>query len=361
MFEAEAKWHSTTTETLKTFGSLEASNFLRISNVQLEALQQHHEFWKNGPPQAIQRVGRQIRLVPHTKVKPGHDVTGLTSLSSQYVGPIGVGTVQVPQDCANQQIDATSLMFIPSSEQPAEAGGSSLAEAQHQCHLQEQQQVWVVLDTGSTNIWISSDLCEEGPCARKERRRYNHTVSQSCSDPEHESDITVQFGTGKIQGPQKIDEFHIGPFTVYNQTFGLIEKMTGAVFDQVPFEGIVGLAFEAMSANKVPAFFDTIIRQQVLEHNEFAFYFSPNSTVANAVFWGGVDPTFFEGPIEYFEVVQPFYWAIELVSFKIGNDTLLGDDSDGEQPHSNNQSNVQGPDIDSNTRHLRETRPEPKT
>ena len=50
----------------------------------------------------------------------------------------------------------------------------------------------------------------------------------------------------------------------------------------------------ARSANGVQPFFDTIIQQKALVHNEFAFYFSLDSVTANAVFWGGVDPAFFE-------------------------------------------------------------------
>ncbi len=28
---------------------------------------------------------------------------------------------------------------------------------------------------------------------------------------------------GKISGPQGVDDFHVGPFTVFKQTFGMIE------------------------------------------------------------------------------------------------------------------------------------------
>jgi len=76
-----------------------------------------------------------------------------------------------------------------------------------------------------------------------------------------------------------------------------------------------------------PLFFDNIIQQKALVHNEFAFYFSLDSVTANAVFWGGVDPSFFEGSIEYYPVVEPYYWALELVSFHVGNREFRPDGS----------------------------------
>lgn len=242
-------------------------------------------------------------------VNGGMAVTGLTSLSSQYVGPIGVGTVLTPSSCELHNGQALQFQNTDPKDKTNTAA----------CHLEDESQVWVVFDTGSTNIWVSSDLCRYGACVMKGRHRYNHTRSATYDYPLGGLELTVQFGTGCIKGPQAKDDFHIGPFTVFNQTFGMIETQNGTVFSEVPFEGILGLAFSSMSANGVKPFFDTIIQQKALVHNEFAFYFSQDSVTANAVFWGGVDPAFFEGPIQYFPVVDPFYWAVELLSFKVGS------------------------------------------
>jgi pepsin A len=222
-------------------------------------------------------------------------VTRLSSLMSQYVGPIGVGT-KMP--CTN-------------------------------CPPQEQSKVWVVYDTGSTNIWIASDLCKSGPCTMEGRHRYDHTDSLTYMNPADQLSLDVHFGTGELKGPHGIDHFRVGPFTVPNQTFALIEEQTGQVFHDVPFEGILGLAFPSMSANHVKPFFDTVIDSKALEHNEFAFYFQKGDNAGlragNALFWGGVDKAFYDGKIEYFPVTDPYYWAVGLHSFQVGDKVLLGD------------------------------------
>jgi hypothetical protein len=152
---------------------------------------------------------------------------------------------------------------------------------------------------------------------------FNHSASATFKYPESLLQLSVQFGTGKITGPQAVDDFHIGPFTVYNQTFAMIETESGSVFHDVPFEGIVGMAFDKMSANHVRPFFSSIIEQKALKHNEFAFYFSKDKPSGNALLWGGVDNSFYNGKLQYFPVIDPYYWSLKLLNFKIGDSQIL--------------------------------------
>jgi len=108
---------------------------------------------------------------------------------------------------------------------------------------------------------------------------------------------------------------------VENQSFAMIERERGAVFAEIPFEGILGLAFPSMSAHHVTPFFDSVIQQGVLKKNEFAFYLNQHDDRPSALLWGGVDPALYVGQIEMFPVTQPHYWALELVDFKIGHNS----------------------------------------
>lgn len=326
MHEEEDKWHR------KEFQA--RSHFLQVSPQQAFALQEHHKLAMEeltGRPNASSLL--QERLAPQLRRARRHlqyhdqqgivkenapAVTGMSNLDSQYVGPLGAGTALAPKGCTSP--GGQSLVYVQTLY--GEEGSSIHQDTT--CHVVDQSIVWVVFDTGSTNMWVSSDLCKNGPCTRRGRNRYDHTLSTTYADPEHGVFLNIEFGTGRISGPQAVDDFHVGPFTVYSQTFGMIQKQEGKVFEEVPFEGILGLAFPQMSANGVTPFFDNIIDQKALQKNEFAFYFSPNNPAANAVFWGGVDPKFYTGKIEYFNVVDPFYWSTVLESFKIGGEELLG-------------------------------------
>jgi pepsin A len=353
MLEAEAQWHADAREptdrTAKrmrgaasfleqdTTHSSSSKHFLRLSRRQGEALRKHHQdTWpyvsrhtNRRTPSAVLEGGSNektglvhrhgaARRAAQSEYK-GFSVTGLSNLDSQYVGPVGVGTRVVPTGC--KASSGKSLLYLPADK--ANAGVSTLEKKA--CHAEDQSQVWVVLDTGSTNIWVSSDLCKAESCTKPGRRRYDHTESETYQEPPSQIQLNIQFGTGKISGPQGIEDFHVGPFTVYNQTFGMIQQQEGRVFDEVPFEGILGLAFPAMSANGVTPFFDNVVKQHALQRSEFGFYFSLDNPASNAAFWGGVDPVFHKGKIEYFNVTEPYYWSLKLLSFKVGNETLAGE------------------------------------
>jgi len=178
----------------------------------------------------------------------------------------------------------------------------------------------VVYDTGSTNLWFASTLCTEGPCLR--RRRY---------DPEHSDtfklgdyDLKVTFGTGELHGSQGIDDVDVGGFKVKQQTFSLIQKEEGKIFDELNFEGILGLAFPSMSANKVPPLFDQVMNQKLLGENSFSFYFTKYPLDASAVLFGKVDDRLYEGDLVRFPVTDEFYWTVGLKHFKLGDQLIDG-------------------------------------
>eukprot|EP00929_Paragymnodinium_shiwhaense_P034143 TRINITY_DN18616_c0_g1_i1.p1 TRINITY_DN18616_c0_g1~~TRINITY_DN18616_c0_g1_i1.p1 ORF type:complete len:296 (-),score=62.66 TRINITY_DN18616_c0_g1_i1:585-1472(-) len=186
--------------------------------------------------------------------------TSLRSLVQEYVGPIGVGTAHAPAGC------------------------DSLLEAEQKrqgCRAKEQEMLNVVFDTGSTNLWMASTLCQKGSCLAAGRHRYDQKASQTYAPSSINGSWEVHFATAVLRGPLGIDDFRIGPFTVKNQSFNLIQDEVGTTFEQLPLEGIVGLAFPAMSAGNHLPFFDTVIQQKLLERNLFAFYSAVGSSSSN--------------------------------------------------------------------------------
>jgi pepsin A len=108
----------------------------------------------------------------------------------------------------------------------------------------------------------------------------------------------------------------------------MIEHEIGSIFSQIPFEGILGMAFPSMAADNHTPFFDNVMQQNVLQgRNEFSFFFTKLPNKASAIFFGGVDNRFYEGKIRMFPVVQPHYWAIQLADFLIGNTSYAMDDT----------------------------------
>ena len=258
----------------------------RVSTTVISALAEHHTLI------ARSKRGHAYDISPHGTI-------ALTNLrGSQYVGPFGVGT--------------------KSDNEP-------------------ESYINVVFDTGSTNLWVSSVKCRDYVC--RDRHKYDNSKSVSYVSPSSDSfPLDITFGTGELSGPQAVDSLSVGEYRVQNQTFAMIEHEIGSIFSQIPFEGILGLAFPSMAADGHQPFFDNVMTQNVLSgRNEFSFFFTKLPEQASAIFFGGVDKRFFQGPIRMFPVVQPHYWSIELVDF------LIGDQSFATQPANDMFSFYQAP------------------
>eukprot|EP00929_Paragymnodinium_shiwhaense_P004136 TRINITY_DN10485_c1_g2_i1.p1 TRINITY_DN10485_c1_g2~~TRINITY_DN10485_c1_g2_i1.p1 ORF type:complete len:608 (+),score=167.45 TRINITY_DN10485_c1_g2_i1:80-1903(+) len=284
------------------------------------AVEELNEFFKQAQAQKASEYLRAQQQPQQPRPKTGVVPIALEFARAMYIGPIGVGSI-IPAGCNAAQSPAGSSSLMQLGQQMSD-GAESAA-----CMSREQTGLNVVFDTGSTNIWISSDMCHAGGCVLPGRRRFNHTDSKTF-EKEEDRYLNVHFGTGTLGGPLGTDYLHIGPVQV-RQTFAMIESQVGPIWDSVPIEGIVGLGFPHMATADAPhPFFDSVIQQKVLDHNEFAFYLDRDSAATNALLWGGVDPAFYEGKIEYFPVIDPHYWALELTQFSVGNRTLL----DGSTP-----------------------------
>lgn len=183
------------------------------------------------------------------------------------------------------------------------------------------QYVRPIFDTGSTNLWVVGSKCTDDTCTKVTQFDPNKSETFEYTSPPVHLDIT--FGTGRIGGTTGIDNFQIGPFTVKRQTFGLVESegghnMHGNIFKSIDFEGIVGMGFPEMSSTGATPIYDNIMNQAKLKRNEFAFYVAKGSPIS-ALFFGGVDPRFYEAPIHMFPVEREHYWEVALDAIYVGD------------------------------------------
>eukprot|EP00742_Colponemidia_sp_Colp-10_P000226 GILJ01000254.1.p1 GENE.GILJ01000254.1~~GILJ01000254.1.p1 ORF type:complete len:416 (+),score=67.44 GILJ01000254.1:30-1250(+) len=166
----------------------------------------------------------------------------------------------------------------------------------------------VIFDTGSSNLWVASSLCQSDPC--KLHARYDHTKSSSYVEVGYE--VQVKFGTGNVGGFISQDDFTLGPLRIRSQSFGEISEEHGEVFMTGKFSGILGLAYPALSAYDFTPVFDSVMNQKLLIHNQFSFYFSKLPLQESALFFGGADPQYYTGNFTYIPVAKKFYWEIRM-------------------------------------------------
>jgi len=185
----------------------------------------------------------------------------------------------------------------------------------------------VVLDTGSSNLWVPSSKCiqlQGDGCMGKAQYSSGNSTTYK---PDSCEPLFIPYGTGFMLGYLSNDTVGLGSLQIKNQEFGEAFWMA-EFFEEVPIDGILGLAFPDISSDGVTPVFDTIMKLKLLPKNQFSFYLSNNPGDGTSVMLlGGNDPQYYTGDFFYATVLLPSYWLVGLagvyVSGKLIHECLL--------------------------------------
>lgn len=178
----------------------------------------------------------------------------------------------------------------------------------------------VVLDTGSSNLWIPSIQCplvqQDSGCNGK--KKYDHSKSSTYS-PDPCYPLFIPYGTGFMLGYLSNDTVELGGISVKNQEFGEALWMAD-FFEDVPLDGILGLGFPEIAMDGVPPVFDNMMKQKLLEKNQFSVYLSNKEGGRDsALLLGGTDPKYYTGDFVYADVLIPSYWLVGTSTIFVNN------------------------------------------
>jgi len=182
------------------------------------------------------------------------------------------------------------------------------------------QWIDVIFDTGSANFWVNSKMCKESSC--KSRPYYDHSESKDYKKDGHK--ISVQFGTGALEGKISKDTVTIGGLEIPRQTFAEVTDEDGAVFTNARFSGLLGLSFPSLGAPGTVPVFDHIMKSELLEQNIITFYYSLNPKEDSQLTFGYLDYSKFEGDVHWVPLVTDLlmYWLIEIEDVRLGTMSL---------------------------------------
>jgi len=175
----------------------------------------------------------------------------------------------------------------------------------------------VVLDTGSSNLWVPSQSCGSIAC-------YLHTKydsSESSTYKKNGSSFEIHYGSGSVKGLISQDTLSIGDLTVKGQDFGEATEEPGLAFAFGRFDGILGLGFDTISVNKIVPPFYNMIEQGLLDEKLFAFYLGDANTEGDEseATFGGIDNSRFTGELIYLPLRRKAYWEVDLDSISFGD------------------------------------------
>ncbi|CCK72252.1 proteinase A KNAG_0J01710 [Huiozyma naganishii CBS 8797] len=181
------------------------------------------------------------------------------------------------------------------------------------------QQFKVILDTGSSNLWVPSSECGSLACFLHEK--YDHSASSSYKA--NGTDFSIQYGSGSLEGYISQDTLSIGDLTIPKQDFAEATSEPGLAFAFGKFDGILGLAYDTISVDKVVPPFYNALEQDLLDEAKFAFYLGDTNKDAEdggeAIF-GGVDKSKYTGDVTWLPVRRKAYWEVKLEGLGLGDE-----------------------------------------
>jgi len=187
------------------------------------------------------------------------------------------------------------------------------------------QEFKVVLDTGSSNLWVPSSECNSIACYL--HSKYDH--SSSSTYKKNGSSFEIRYGSGELSGFVSQDAFQIGDLKVKNQDFAEATSEPGLAFAFGRFDGIMGLGYNTISVNGIVPPFYNMLDQGLLDEPVFSFYLSDTndeSSESEAMF-GGVDTDHYTGKLTKIPLRRKAYWEVDLDAITFGDDTAEMDDT----------------------------------
>ncbi|KAJ8370254.1 hypothetical protein SKAU_G00102820 [Synaphobranchus kaupii] len=175
----------------------------------------------------------------------------------------------------------------------------------------------VIFDTGSSNLWVPSVSCSSQAC--QNHAKFN--PQQSSTYKSTSQTLSIQYGTGSMTGALGYDTVVVGGISVPSQIFGL--SYTEAPFlSYMLADGILGLAFPSISSSQATPVFDNMMNQGLVNQDLFSVYLSSNQQAGSEVVFGGMDPNYYTGNINWIPLSSETYWQFSMASVTINGNTV---------------------------------------
>ncbi|KAI1193057.1 aspartic peptidase domain-containing protein [Nemania serpens] len=180
------------------------------------------------------------------------------------------------------------------------------------------QEFKVILDTGSSNLWVPSQSCGSIACFLHSK----YDSSSSSTYKKNGTDFEIRYGSGSLSGFVSQDDVTIGDLTIKGQDFAEATNEPGLAFAFGRFDGILGLGYDRISVNGIVPPFYQLVNQKLIDEPVFSFYLNSESGSDDSeVVFGGVDKDHYTGKITEIPLRRKAYWEVDLDSISFGDET----------------------------------------
>ncbi|CAI4225350.1 unnamed protein product [Auanema sp. JU1783] len=216
-----------------------------------------------------------------------------------------------------------------------------------------QQTFQVILDTGSSNLWVPDKTCgvTHGDCTQKkcgpglcalecDDQSCCGSGSENPCDNKHKFDSSasstyvangkafkIQYGTGSAVGFLGTDTVRFGDqgtqqLVVPQTTFGQSTSLAQFFADQ-PIDGILGLAFQSIAVDGITPPFINAVNQGLVDQPLFTVFLehvgAKDNVYGGVYTYGGIDTTNCGPVIAYQSLSSQTYWQFKMDAIGSGN------------------------------------------
>ncbi|XP_003933485.1 chymosin [Saimiri boliviensis] len=165
------------------------------------------------------------------------------------------------------------------------------------------QEFTVVFDTGSSDLWVPSVYCNSDAC----QNHHRFDPSKSSTFQNMDKSLSIQYGTGSMQGLLGYDTVTVSNIVDRHQTVGLSTQEPGDVFTYSEFDGILGLAYPSLASEYSVPVFDNMMDRHLVAQDLFSVYMSRNEQ-GSMLTLGAIDRSYYTGSLHWIPVTVQEYW-----------------------------------------------------
>ncbi|OJT10594.1 Aspartic protease [Trametes pubescens] len=175
------------------------------------------------------------------------------------------------------------------------------------------QKFLIDFDTGSSDLWIPSSSCKSSTCSSKKK----YTASSSSTGTKKSGSFSIQYGDGStVSGPVYTDSVTVAGVTVTKQYFSPVTTLSSSFADD-PIDGLLGLAYPAISNLGQNPFFNTAVSQDAVSKGSFGFKLA---STGSELYIGGTNSKLYTGSIETHPVdTSTGFWQITGAKAYVGS------------------------------------------
>lgn len=138
-----------------------------------------------------------------------------------------------------------------------------------------EQRFRVLIDTGSSELWLASESCTSEACLA--RRRFDPKKSTTLEYSNNRT-LRVNYGAdSQVKGIEAKDRLQIAGVTIERQSFLLAHSIHGSIFKHFKFDGVLGLGSKYLSVLKALTPFEQMINQKLIGEPVFSLHLNPSA------------------------------------------------------------------------------------